>query len=267
MTPSGKPVDQAVLVALSRATTDGANLHLQGQLDRKLYAQVRTVIEAAGGKWNRRAEAHVFDGPAADAIEAVLLTGRIVRPQDFGFFETSGEALESLIDAAAIRQGDRVLEPSAGTGNVVGAALAAGAGFVQAVELLVANAVKIAKRFEEAAVAEPPRLTILNGNFLNIDPPGMWRPFDRVVMNPPFNGRADLAHVRHAARFLTPGGRLAAIMASGVLFRADRASVDFRSWVSAQGGEIAIMPEGSFKAAGTGVNTVLVTIAAVDPTL
>ena len=45
--------------------------------------------------------------------------------------------------------------------------------------------------------------------------------FDRVVMNPPFCRGRDLDHVRHALRFVAPGGRLVAIMSAGVAFRED----------------------------------------------
>jgi hypothetical protein len=31
------------------------------QLDRKLYVSVNKVLEAIGGKWNRREKAHLFD--------------------------------------------------------------------------------------------------------------------------------------------------------------------------------------------------------------
>jgi len=86
--------------------------------------------------------------------------------------------------------------------------------------------------------------------------------FDRVIMNPPFTKRADIEHVLHAYKFLAPGGRLVAIMSAGVMFRGDMKSVRFRDLVTTHGGSIAPLPEGSFKAAGTSVNTAVVTINA-----
>lgn len=84
--------------------------------------------------------------------------------------------------------------------------------------------------------------------------------YDRVVMNSPFANGADVAHVTHAFSFLRPGGRLVAIMSAAVKFRSDRKTKAFRELVEAHGGEIEDLPEGSFRASGTDVRTVLVTI-------
>lgn len=53
-----------VLAVLSRAETNGQALLLQGQLDRKMYERTNKILEAAGGKWNKKAKAHLFDGDA-----------------------------------------------------------------------------------------------------------------------------------------------------------------------------------------------------------
>lgn len=54
-------VDDEVLAVLSRAETNGFELKLTGQLDRKLYERTNKVLEAAGGKWSRKAKAHIFE--------------------------------------------------------------------------------------------------------------------------------------------------------------------------------------------------------------
>ena len=43
-------VDNAVLAVLSVAATEGNQLFLTGQLDRKLYEKTNKVLEAAGGE-------------------------------------------------------------------------------------------------------------------------------------------------------------------------------------------------------------------------
>jgi 16S rRNA G1207 methylase RsmC len=84
--------------------------------------------------------------------------------------------------------------------------------------------------------------------------------FDRIVMNPPFADQQDIRHVMHAATLLKPGGRLVAIMSAGVAFRDDRLSRAFRALLLEHGGAIEYLPEAAFKASGTGVLAVLVTI-------
>lgn len=74
---------------LDRCAFDGPFLKLPEQLDRKVYLAVAKVIEAAGGKWSRKAAAHVFDGDAHAAIEPVILTGDVTHARDeFDFFPT-----------------------------------------------------------------------------------------------------------------------------------------------------------------------------------
>ena len=61
-----------VLSVLSIAQCAGNALQLPPQqLDRQLYVRTNKVIEAAGGKWNRKTRAHVFDGDAAEVDPAV----------------------------------------------------------------------------------------------------------------------------------------------------------------------------------------------------
>src|SRR4051812_12211990 len=131
-------VSQDVLQVLSSANCSGNELRIVGQLGRSLYTRVDEVLALAGGTWNRRAKAHIFDDDAEAAIDQVLLTGEITRPQDFGFFETPAEVVGRAICCANIRPRMRALEPSAGRGAIAFALAKAGAD-VTCVELLDQN--------------------------------------------------------------------------------------------------------------------------------
>ncbi|OLP56796.1 hypothetical protein BJF92_12040 [Rhizobium rhizosphaerae] len=238
-----------VMRALDAAIVRGATLTLQGQMDRKLYAETNKVIEAAGGKWDRRARAHVFSGEALEAIEPILLTGSYSRTkQDFGQFDTPEPLADEVVTRAGIMPGMTVLEPSAGIGRMAAAARRAGA---------AVTCWEIDARRAEPLRAIADSLTI--GDFLAAAPAVG---FDRVVMNPPFARQDDIRHVMHAHRFLAPGGFLVAIMSAGVQFRENRLSSDFRAFVEAQGGAIEPLPDGSFRESGTHVATCLVTLPA-----
>lgn len=240
-------VDVEVLAVLSRAQVEGGALILVGQLDRRLYERTNKVLEAAGGKWNRKAKAHVFDRDAADAVDQIILTGEITIPQDFGYFPTPSPIVARLIELADIVPGMRVLEPSAGQGHI--ACAMSHTATVDCVELLPANAAVI----EADGYANALHV----GDFLALEPSPIY---DRVVMNPPFEKQADIRHVMHALQFLTPDGRLVSVMAAGVLFRDNCLTSDFRALVEARGGDIEECPEGAFKESGTLVRTVIVTI-------
>lgn len=242
-------VSEPVMAVLSTARTEGNALFLtSGQLDRKLYEATNKVLEAAGGKWNRSKRAHLFPGDAAEAMDQVLISGEITRPQDFGFFPSPRAVVERLFELADLSSDHVALEPSAGTGAIA-LPLSKIVAALDCVELQE----KHAKSLQAAG------LTVRHGDFLSIH---ATPTYDRVVMNPPFAKQADIRHVMHAASFLKPGGRLVSVMASGVKFREDRTAVVFRSFLSEHGGEIEDLPEDSFKESGTSVNTVIVTLEA-----
>jgi predicted RNA methylase len=240
-----------VLAVLSAAETTGNELRIVGQLDRKMYVRVNDVLEAAGGKWNKKAKAHIFDTDAAERMDEIILTGEVEKPKDeFNFFATQPETVEMVIERADIRQGMKVKEPSAGKGAIAYAAAEAG-GKVDCTELMQANF---------AAIAGDSRLgEVRFGDFLEETPCGTY---DRVVMNPPFMKQLDIKHVNHAHKFLNKEGILVAIMSAGVKFRTNKLTEDFRNFVSGKGGIIEDLPEASFKKSGTMVNTVIVTIPA-----
>lgn len=242
-------VENEVLTVLSRAATEGNALTLVGQLDRRIYERTNKVLEAAGGKWNRKAKAHLFDGDAADAIEQIILTGEITIQQDFGYFPTPEPIVARLIELAEIEPGMTVLEPSAGQGNIAHA-IARETAAVDCVELLPANFAKLNPAIRMAVC----------GDFLQLDPMDGWRDYDRVVMNPPFARQDDIRHVTHALRFLKAGGRLVSVMAASILFRDNRLTADFRALIDERGGDIEECPEGAFRSSGTMVRTVIVTI-------
>lgn len=242
-----------ILTILSESTTDGELLHLPGQLDRKTYAAVAKVIDAAGGKWITKRKAHVFAGlDAGERLEQILLTGEVTVPRDdFEFFPTPNNVVAKMIAEADIRDGMSVLEPSAGDGRLVRAA-ATGA-VVTAVELNP-NMISI---LCDPGMAQ----RVIAGDFLSITETSSLGKFDRVIMNPPFGRQRDIDHVTHALKFLKPGGRLVAVMAAGVMFRTNAKTLRFRELIEAEADcSITPLPPESFKSSGTSVNTCLVRV-------
>lgn len=80
--------------------------------------------------------------------------------------------------------------------------------------------------------------------------------FDRVLMNPPFANGQDIAHIRHALQMLKPGGRLVAICANG-----PRQNEQLRPLVEQYGGTWEVLPAGTFKESGTGVNAAMLSLS------
>ena len=240
-----KLIDQNTLAILSRVTVEGNNILLTcGQLDRKQYQAVNKVLENMGGKWNKKAKAHVYADDPTEALEQVLLSGEIVPPKKYGYFPTPPELAKHVVALAEVEPGQLVLEPSAGQGGIADHL----EGFtVDCVELLADNA-KVLRTKGYNMLHE--------GTFFDVVPTPIY---DKVVMNPPFEKQADIDHVLHAFKFLKPGGRLVSIMASSVTFRENKKTLDFKALVDRQG-FIEHNPAGAFKESGTMVSTVTVVL-------
>jgi predicted RNA methylase len=245
-------VDNSVLNVLAAAQFDGPRLVLTGQLDRALYIQTNKVLEAAGGKWDRKAKAHLFPVDASDAMEQIIQTGEVTLirtiQQDFGYFPTPPAVVKRLMALAAVGFETLALEPSAGQGAIAQALIDHGA-TVDCVELLAKNVEALESLKNVNAVQQ--------GDFLAIAPDPAY---DCVVMNPPFAKQADIHHVNHALKFLKPDGLLVSVMSSGVTFRDNKLTQEFRDLIRERDGDIEALPDGSFKASGTDVRTVIVTI-------
>jgi predicted RNA methylase len=245
-TTSAQRIPQSVLEVLSRSTAEGDKLRLPpGQLVRTLYTATNKVIELMGGKWDRKSATHVFKGEdVLERLDNALLTGTVHdNVKHYQFFPTPPDVVAMLIEMADLSAGMTVLEPSAGDGAIVKGLLAV-TSEVMCHEIQPDKCATLRTLAGDSSVFE--------GNFLEHSPLEL---FDRVVMNPPFTRQQDIDHVLHAHKFLKPDGVLVSVMGAGVSFREDKKANAFRDWVSSNKGFFVELPEGSFSASGTCVNT------------
>ena len=139
------------------------------------------------------------------------------------FFPTPRRLIAQMIEIADIQPGQSVLEPSAGKGDLAEAVRTAG-GRVVCVEL---NATLVGLLRQKG-------FDVTAGDFLGV-PEGTLA-IDKVVANPPFDHGSAVKHIRHAFRFLKPGGRLVSVATS-----ADGAGLE--SWAADNLGYILPLPE------------------------
>lgn len=201
---------------------------------------------------------HGAPAPAADfaAMRETLRAGVQVAavPQ---LFPTPPELAERMVRLAALPERGRVLEPSAGTGQLLGLILHPDRNHGHGLE---AVAVEIDARMVDMLRAQQragayPLASIRQADFLQCN--GDLGTFDRILMNPPFERAADVEHITHALKFLRPGGRLVAICANG-----PRQAEQLRPMVERAGGTWEPLPAGTFKESGTSVNAALLVIDA-----
>ncbi|HEY3255405.1 MAG TPA: class I SAM-dependent methyltransferase, partial [Polyangiaceae bacterium] len=166
-------------------------------------------------------------------------------------FPTPRDIADRMVDLAGPCYGQRILEPSAGTGVIADAVS----------EYCYARGINHELRMVEinellcAALRQRPLGIVTRGDFLEFLAIDLGGKFDIVVMNPPFahdaagaRGPADVAHILHAISLTKPGGRVVAICAGGPRQR-DALEHLADSWEE--------LPAGTFASAGTNVATVL----------
>lgn len=244
-----------VRTILSQATITADRVTLPpGQLERSLYAQVNKALEAAGGTWNRKAQAHLFTTDPRAYLAAMLDSAegtQLQRKQSvLQAFWTPPALARRMVALAEIGPGTTVLEPSAGSGHLVNAV-------TQHEPDAIVLGIEIDPTYAEQLASQGHN--IRQADFLTVAP-HEYCPFDAVLMNPPFAKGAEVRHVRHALQFLRPGGRLLAILSAGITYRTDRAYADLRDILTNAGASIEPLPSGTFREAGTDVSTVLVSL-------
>jgi SAM-dependent methyltransferase len=161
--------------------------------------------------------------------------------KDLQFYWSPAEVVARALDFAGISTREaysygrempsyRVLEPSCGDGR-----------FLDELRARNCRALGIEYHPGRANEARAKGHSVLTANFLEQPATG---DFDKVVMNPPFYGRHYAQHVRHAYKFLAPGGTLVAVLPATAHY--DHAELE---------GEWRDLPVGSFSEAGTNVPT------------
>ena len=161
------------------------------------------------------------------------------------YFPTPEPVARQVIEAAGILDHHTVLEPSAGTGHIAHLAVETGA---------IVDCIEIQRHMADELRETGLYNSVWHGDFLSRQPEA----YDRIVMNPPFENGADMAHVEHALRFLEPGGVLVAVMSVMAGERNRRADRAFRATVEQHGVERTELPRDAFKEAGTNVATCLI---------
>lgn len=247
------PISDEVKEILLAGRIEGDCYYLPDrQLKRPLYLKVNKVLEALGGKWNRKKRGHIFE--SIPDIFKEIEDGEIVdEKKTYQVFETPVDLAKKIIAKASIKDGDDVLEPSAGRGAI--ARLITNPSRIECVE--------IQKKFCDEMANLGGFRHVECADFLTLTPDDFGQ-FDKIVMNPPFTGNQDIRHIRHAYGFLRSGGILVSICSPHPFFASDKESIAFREWLENVRGYATGNESGAFKSSGTLVNTSTVYIKRIE---
>ncbi|UNT11595.1 phospholipase D-like domain-containing protein [Klebsiella pneumoniae] len=132
--------------------------------------------------------------------KVIIADGRNVEVGSFNYTRAADR-----VELADVRETDRILEPSAGTGAILQA-------IRDAVPRAKCDAVELHAGLARHLQAHFPEVRIWCGDFLEYHPE---RRYTRIIMNPPFNRGDDIRHIRRALTLLEPGGILTGICLDG----------------------------------------------------
>lgn len=239
------------LQVLKSSTVDEKKVILPPEeLSRELYERVNEALVRIGGKWNKKARAHVFKDDPHLLFVQMLGSGQMPPKNPTAFFPTP-EPLAVRMAALVPGTAKRILEPSAGRGNIAQAIrFAHPQALIECCEYL--------PRFQE--ILREQGFTVVGDNFLSFHPD--YR-YDAVVMNPPFTIDGDqfvyVSHILHAWDMVADNGILVAIAPDGVTFRQEASIKALRKLINRFGSYEKLGRE-TFKESETLVNTVLITL-------
>lgn len=168
--------------------------------------------------------------------------------KDLQFYATPAKVIDDILrHKFSSLAGKRILEPECGEGAIMEGLRRAGADDILGIEIDLGRVQK----------ARAKGFTVMRGNFLET---AASKPFDIVVMNPPFYGRHYAKHVRHAWSLLAPGGTLVAILP--ITARYDHGELDdlVKEGGHRWDGAWSDLPVGSFSESGTNINTTVLTL-------
>lgn len=162
----------------------------------------------------------------------------------FNLFQTPHPIAAQMAEILMQRVGEgcRILEPSAGLGRLH-EPLAA----LRARWEMVEEAGECVNALRKALSG----IEIRQRDFLTTTVDELGGEFQGVLMNPPFKNGRDIKHIRHAASFLAPGGRLVSLCYNGPKQRAALKPIAAQ-WID--------LPPNSFREEGTGASVALLVI-------
>lgn len=231
---------------------------INSELSREDYLRLKHYIELIGGKYITNSKKFVYKTNPKPFIDLYLLTEKMPIKNPTAFFPTPLNIVQDMLkisDFDCLIQDEyfqskyKVLEPSGGVGGICDLIRKA-APYVQldVIEILDTNQ-EILKQKGYSPIC----MDFMNYNI------NYSTKYDYIFMNPPYQGKTYIKHLKHAYKMLESNGILTAVIPTSFLTQTDKLSIWLYEKVT-QIGEIYINPKGSFIDLGTNVDTCIIYI-------
>ncbi len=175
-----------------------------------------------------------------------------------GYFPTPEPLAQQLVELADIQPGNRVWEPEAGSGHLMDVVRKRHPEielFYCEVNCFLLEILR--EKYESAKTVH-----FIGRDAFEVASTRTEHPFDRIIMNPPFERGQDAEHVQYAFSLIAPDGILAAVISPGILSRKDGKAKQFREFLQKTRALVHDIPAGAFKSSGTNVGSKIVYVRA-----
>lgn len=160
-------------------------------------AEVEELYVMAGGIEGTKSKYHFQKSPV-DIFRYMAVHGTVPDQLTHQFYATRGDVRQRAIDESHFQTGHKLLEPSAGFGDLL-------KGIPEYIDVIAIEVHPV------AAYSCGLSYETYNRDFLSVTVKELGL-FDRVLMNPPYSCNRWKHHLKHAYQFLQSGGRLVAIL-------------------------------------------------------
>lgn len=218
------------------------------QLFRQEYLELKKCLEFLGGKYISNKSAFNFEFINEELVCLLKNKWHSGLKKELQYFATPKTLVNKLINMAEITVGDRILEPSAGRGNIL--------------KLLPNDNLKYYCEISDINKYFINNLNIkninyLNKDFLNLD---IDKKFNKIIANPPFTKNQDIKHILKMYKHLEIGGIITTISSQSWMFKNDKKSKHFREFIKDVNAEVIELNNSDFKESGTTVSTAIIKI-------
>jgi len=155
---------------------------------------------------------------------------------------TPSEVAEQLITYAKINENSRILEPSAGIGNIA-----------DIIKQYSNNVDVCEQMYHFSELLKLKGYNVVGNDFLQYE---TNIKYDAIIMNPPFSD--EINHIKHAFELLKDGGTLVSITSPHWTFANDKKSIEFREWLENETYFTNDLKSGTFEMTGVASKIVII---------
>lgn len=233
-------------------------LTITSNLSREDYLELKSYLQLIEGKYQTSGKKFVFKINPKPLINAYIKTEIMPKKNPTAFFPTPSNLVRDMFiisdflnipNDKEYQSKLKVLEPSAGVAGIADLIRE----ITPYVQLDIVEILDINQEILRQKGYEPICIDFMK---YNID---LSIKYNYIVMNPPFQGKTYIKHIKHAYDMLNELGTLVAIVPTSFLNQDDKESLWLYEKVS-QIGEIQHNSKGSFKEQGTNIDTCIICI-------